>query len=281
MENNVLSAEQNEAFRKDGVLLLKGFYNIEEEIIPIQKAIYNIIGLYIKKYDLEIERQPFQPENFDDGLQQILKINRQYASEIYDTVKQIPAFIRLVANPKHEKILQQIFDTEIPGIAAAGYGIRIDHPREDKFRASWHQEFLSQLRSMEGIVCWSPLRSVTEDLGPVKICPGSHVEGVLKVSTTDPDNPNKSGAYALRLIDEEKYLAKYEVIAPLTEPGDLVLLDWHVLHCSGKNISNKSRWSMQMRYFNFDNDLGSRINWCGSFSAGVDVKSILPEYFVD
>jgi len=277
----LINEEDKAFFKENGVLILRGFYDIEKDIIPIQKAIYNIIGLVIKKYQLPVERKQFRPDCFDDGFQEVLKRNRKYASEIYDAVKQVPAFIRLVGNEKHEKIFSHLFYTDTPGVAAAGYGIRIDHPHEERFRAPWHQEFLSQLRSMEGVVYWSPLVKITDELGPVEFCLGSQAEGVLAVSTSDPSNPEKSGAYGVRIVDEEKYIAKYPLAAPLTEPGDLVILDWHVLHRSGINVAQTSRWSMQMRYFNFDDEMGIKLGWCGSFSAGVDVKTVLPEYILD
>jgi len=277
----MISDQEKASFKKDGVIILRGFYDLEKEIRPIQYAIYEIIGLVIEKYGLPISRQPFSAETFDSGYNELIGMNRSCGSEIYDAVKQIPAFIRLLANERHEQIFSKLFDTKLPGIAAAGYGIRIDNPREERFRATWHQEFLSQLRSMEGVVYWSPLLKITEELGPVEFCVGSQAEGVLPVRTSDPDNPEKSGAYGVRLADEEKYIAKYPQISPLTESGDLVILDWHVLHRSGKNISDRSRWSMQMRYFNFDDEMGTKLGWCGSFSAGIDVKAVLPEYILD
>jgi hypothetical protein len=38
---------------------------------------------------------------------------------------------------------------------------------------------------------------------------------------------------------------------------------------------------MQMRYFNFEDPTGIRIGWCGAFAAGVDVRQIHPELFLD
>lgn len=281
MNNKILSNNQVEEFHENGLLYLKSFYDVENDIIPIQKSIYGIIALIIKKYNLSIERESFQSDNFDCGFQELIKANRNYASEAYDAVKQIPAFIRLLADKKHERVFSQLFNTELPGIAAAGYGIRIDNPFEEKYLAPWHQEYLSQLRSLEGLVLWSPLLNICEELGPVEFCVGSQKEGVLPVRSSDPDNPDKSGAYGLRLVDEEKYISKYEIISPLTEIGDLVIMDWHLLHRSGQNTSQRSRWSMQMRYFNFDNEMGIKLGWCGSFSAGVNAKNIHPEYILD
>ncbi|HEX5337633.1 MAG TPA: phytanoyl-CoA dioxygenase family protein [Gallionella sp.] len=280
-QDRLLTEKQVADFNRDGVLILKGFYDLERDIQPIQKSIYEIIGLIIEKYNLSIVRPAYSPETFDAGFQQIIAANRAYGSEIYDAVKQIPAFIRLVTHPLHEQLFRELSPGSFPAIAAGGYGIRIDNPNEDRFRANWHQEYPTQLRSLDGVVYWSPLVPVTEDMGPVEFCPGSQVEGPVPVYTRDPKNPQKTGAYSLTLKDEESLLLKYPHISPLTVPGDLVIIDFLVLHASGHNRSQRSRWSMQLRYFNFKEPTGLAHGWKGSYAAGVDFRQIHPELCVD
>lgn len=272
-----LTEQQISDYNKDGYLILESFYDLGREIEPIQHSIYEVIGLIIKKHDLKILRRPFTASTFDDGYVDIIAIDRAIGGEVYDAVKQIPSFIRLLATDKHQSIFKQLFKNSIPGIAAAGYGIRIDNPYEDKFRAKWHQEYLSQLRSMEAFTLWSPLLDITKSLGPVDVCPGSHKEGVLKVSTGKGSGSN---AYSLQIVNESDYLDKYKIASPLINVGDLMIIDWHTLHRSGENNSTRSRWSMQMRYFNFNNQQAIDIGWCGSFASGVDVSAIHPEYVV-
>lgn len=277
----LLTDTQVAEFHRNGVLVLNGFYDLERDIRPIQKAIYEIIGLVIANYDLPITRSDFSPECFDAGFQQLIAANRAYGSEVYDAVKQIPAFIRLVGHPVHEQLFRELRPGSSPAVAAGGYGIRIDNPNEDRFRANWHQEYPAQLRSLDGLVYWSPLVPVTEELGPVEFCPGSQVEGAIPVYTRDKNNPEKSGAYSLTLKDEEHLLKKYPHVNPLTNPGDLVIVDFLVLHASGYNRSERSRWSMQLRYFNFAEPTGRAHGWKGSYAAGVDFRKVHPELCAD
>jgi len=272
----LLSPEQVETFRRDGLIIVPGFY-APAQIEPIQRAIYNVIGLIIEKYRLDIARAPFAPECFDDGYQMLIQAKRSYGGEVYDAVKQIPAFVRLLADPRHEQLVAQLRPGALPGIAGGGYGIRIDNPREEKFRANWHQEYPAQLRSLDGVVFWSPLVEITPEIGPVEFCPGSHREGPLPVVSADPENAGKQGAYALMLKDEATYLARYPHVSPLTKPGDLVLVDFLVLHASGHNTSHRSRWSMQFRYFNFHEPTGRAHGWKGSYASGVDFRTVHPE----
>lgn len=277
--NNYLTQQQVDEFNKDGVLVLPAFYQ-DEDIEKIQHGIYDIIGNVMVKNGMPDKRATFTPETFDQGYLDLIKANRAWGGEVYDAIKQIPAFIRLVAHPAHESIFSELRRNAMPGIAAAGYGIRIDNPYEDKYRAMWHQEYPAQLRSLDGLVFWSPLIPMTEELGPVVFCPGSHVEGPLPVCEVDPSNVGRSGAYALQVHNESHYIAKYNQLAPLTNPRDLIVVDFLVLHASGFNRSNRSRWSMQFRYFNFADPIGRNHAWSGSYAAGVDFRKIHPELFV-
>jgi hypothetical protein len=280
MSEGKLTPEQIAEFRSSGLLLVRNFYGIAEDIAPVQRGIYDVIGQVMKRNKVADTREPFNPLRFDDAYLELIKLNRAMGSQVYDAVKQIPAFFRLVSHPAHELIFRQLRDGAVPGIAGGGYGIRIDNPFEDKYRAMWHQEYPAQLRSLDGLVFWSPLVPVTKELGPVQFCPGSHLEGPLPVLTSDPDRSGRSGAYALMLNDEEKILRRYTKLAPLMSPGDLLIVDFLTLHASGNNRGERARWSMQFRYFNFAEPTGRSHGWKGSYAAGVDFRDIHPELTV-
>lgn len=276
-----LSSEQIQQFQRDGFLVIKGFYDLELDIVPIQRGIYQVIGQVLKRHGLQDTRDPFVAEHFDQGYQDLIKANRSYGGEIYDAVKQIPAFVRLLGIVEHETLFTQLRNDAIPGIAAGGYGIRVDNPGEERFRAPWHQEYPAQLRSLDGVVYWSPLVQVTPELGPVRLCVGSHRNGPVPVFTRDPLNPEKTGAYSLILKGEVELVSRYEEVAPLSNPGDLVIIDFLTLHSSGHNVGNRSRWSMQFRYFNFNEPVGMRHGWKGSYAAGVNFAQVHPELCLD
>lgn len=270
-----MTSELAQKFSNEGFYLNRGFYDYETEIMPIQQGIRDIISLVAEKY--KIEAPTSTPEEaMAKGYPAIIAVDRKYGGEVYDAIKQIPAFMQLVVAPKNVKLFTDLRPGSKPGIAAGGYGIRIDNPAEEKFSAPWHQEFPAQLRSLDGIVFWSPLLRVQPESGPVMICPGSHKEGPLPVFEDD-QGIGKSGAYALRMRREEEVLNKYERIAPLTNPGDLLIMDFLTVHASGRNVSNAPRWTMQWRLFNFADPAGIKIGWRGSFAAGVRFQDVIPE----
>ena len=109
----LLTTEQLEAFQRDGFVVVRGFYEAAE-IEPIQRGIHAIIGLVIEEQGLTIEQPPFAPENFDGGFQELIAHDRALGARVYDAVKQIPAFIRLVASTKHEAVVRQVRATDQP-----------------------------------------------------------------------------------------------------------------------------------------------------------------------
>lgn len=276
----LLSDEQREDFFENGFVVIKNFYDVESEIRPIQKAIYQIIGFVMERHSVSIAREPFEGENFDSGYLDLIAINRDFGGEVYDLVKQIPSFLRLIASKKAEELFCHLRNTDAPGIGAASYGIRIDNPIEEKFRSHWHQEFIVQPQSIDGVVFWTPLLKVTADMGPVIVCPRSHKDG-LCVYSKSKAYAKKIGAYKIGLSDEEATVAKYEKIAPLTSPGDLILMDFLTIHQSGFNKSHRPRWSIQSRFFNYKEVTGMRIGWKASVTAGTDVEKVFPDKFTE
>ena len=270
-----LTDQQRADFAERGVLVVPNFYDRATDIVPIQRGIHDVIGQVMRRHGRRDDRAPFDAAAFDDGYLRFIAEDRAWGGEVYDAVKQIPAFLRLVAHPAHETLFRELRADSIPGIAAGGYGIRIDNPSESRFRAQWHQEYPAQLRSIDGLVFWSPLVAVTPQLGPVQFCIGSHRDGAVPVCVGG--GPERSGAYALTLKDEADVIARYPVEAPLVAPSDLVVIDFLTLHASGHNQGDRSRWSMQFRYFNFSDPVGRGHGWKGSFAAGVDFRSIHPE----
>ncbi len=264
-----------EHFDQNGFALIPQFYDPERDIAPIREGIRRIVELVAVKHG--VAAPVATPEEaMGAGYLAVARANRVWGSEIYDAVKQIPAFLRLVSNSRNTELFERIRKGSIAGVAAGGFGIRVDSPGEEKYRAPWHQEFPAQLRSVDGIVFWSPLIVTTAAMGPVEVAVGSHREGVVPVYEDD-EGIGKTGAYALHLDREQERIASYERLAPGTKPGDLILMDFLTLHQSGQNLSDRPRWSMQFRLFNFNDPIGVQIGWRGSYAAGSNFADLLPE----
>ena len=269
----MLTHDQVESFNRNGYLVLKSFYD-KSEIQPIWGQISQVISILAEDEGIEIDKKG----DFDDGIMQLLAKDRKFIGRVYDAAKQLPAFCRLLCCTRHDEIFTALRPDSSPAVAAGGQGIRIDLPREERFRTIWHQDFLTQLRSRDSLVFWAPLRKLTPELGPVEVCVGSHRDGPRTVVVNEPPNdPTKPRGYRMVIRNEEKVVSGYERQAPLLDVGDLLVFDFMLIHQSSHNLSTKARWSMQMRYFNFLEPEGRRIEWVGSFAAGVKVGDVYPD----
>ncbi|MEW7007015.1 phytanoyl-CoA dioxygenase family protein [Lentilitoribacter sp. EG35] len=275
----MISDKDKAFFFEEGYVLLPNFFDLEEDIFPVLEGIHGVIQRVAQRHGICVDPTVFSVENFDANFQKILKLDRSFAAEIYDLVKQIPAFLRLICHTKSDSLFREIRECSMPGIGMGSYGIRIDNPSEDKFRSHWHQEFLYQPQSMDGIVFWTPLLPITDELGPVNILPRSHKNG-LGIYEYSEKYKDKQGVYHIGLADEARTVSKYEMIAPLTNPGDLLLMDFLTIHGSGLNRSERSRWSVQNRFFNFDDEVGAEIGWKAAGVTGACLENVFPNNIV-
>jgi len=267
-----------EQFEQNGFAYLPGFYDVATEIEPIREGVRQVVELVARKYGVDAPTSD-PDEAMGAGFNAIVAANRAWGSEIYDAVKQLPAFIRYISNERNTDLFQRVRKSAVPGLAGGGHGIRMDLPGEEKYRSHWHQEFPFQLRSLDGIVYWSPLIRITEDMGPVEVAVGSNREGIVPIVPIDKGF-GKTLGYQYYMDQEAKRLAKYERLAPCSSPGDLIIIDFLTLHQSGLNVSKIARWSMQFRIFNFADPTGLKIGWRGSFASHVDFAEVLPELAV-
>jgi hypothetical protein len=271
-----LSDTEVERFRTDGFVVLRGFYDLAD-IVAVQRALHHIIGLVIARHGLDIAQAPFQPDRFDDGFEALCAADRRFGGEVYDAAKLVPAFIRLAASEQNEAVLRQLRGTQIPGFARGGLGIRIDPPREDKYLANWHQEYLYQLRSLDGLTLWSPLVPVDDAVGPVRFCRGSHRDGIRPMHRRLPEQP---GPYGLAMCNDDSVVANYPQLAPHSQPGDAIIIDYLTIHRSTPNTGTRTRWSMQMRFFNFAEPTGLDHGWRRSIAEGEDPTAVHPEHHI-
>ena len=267
----MVSEEQLKQFENEGFAYFPSFYNLEEEILPIQKDIYNIISILIKKYKLSIKQEPFSSQTFDSGLQELLKEHRQLVSIIYDAVKKIPSYVKLACSKKNEEVAKILLKTKFVGFANRGYGIRMDNPSEDIFLTQWHQDYVSQLCAKNGVVLWSPLRDLTSEMGAVELCPSSHKEGIFRVQK------DGEGSYGLKIKNEDEIVKKYISLIPQVKAGDMVIINYLILHRSTPNRSKYTRWAMISRYFDFLDPVGISYGWKGGLQEGNSFEEIHPE----
>lgn len=270
--------DHKQELEEKGFTHIKSFYP-KDELIEINKKIIRIISTVFSRVSNKcIKNNKLDDGEVNDALNYMKFNRRDLISIIYDAVKTIPEFCRLVASEKNIELVKSMRNSDFVGITRGGEGIRIDLPGEKKFMAPWHQDYLSQFGSSDGLVFWAPLINISIDVGPLQVLVGSHKEGLLPIYYED--EKAEKNAYGMKILDQDTFVKKYKMVDLICEVGDLLLLDFKAIHRSGFNSYNGTRWSMQMRYFNFNDPLGISKGWPGGFGAGKTIAQIHPELIV-
>jgi len=278
-------AHELKTFEEKGFAVFKGFYDAAE-IAPIRLGISRIIDIMLRQHGLRTRESILESEqDFDSGYLDLIAKDRKLGGVVYDAVKQVPEFIQLLGGEKNTALARVARDSKAVGVISRGYGVRIDNPSEDKYLTHWHQDYFGHLHSPDGLVFWAPLRTVTLESGPVQFCVGSHRDGYAplyepKSNTYSKQSETTMYGTNLRIHREDEVIDKYKIEAPLAEAGDLVLIDFACIHRSSPNRSQKSRWTIQLRYFNFEHPQGQAYGWRGSYAFGRTWTDAHPELFV-
>jgi hypothetical protein len=264
------SSELRATFERDGFVVLRGWLDVARDLAPLQRELGLLIEHAARACGTRYE-VPDDPAAFDRGYLALVADNPRVQPLVYDMAKNLVAFQRLIVSERLAGLFRALRRTELAGTAPGANGVRIDRPGDDRRLAPWHQEFQYQFRSLDGITFWIPLVPVTAEMGPVVLARGSHRGGVEPLVDTSGSGEAEmaSGAYgALRLPDEDTIPERYELCAPLSNPGDVFAFDFLTLHASGANVGERARWTAQIRYFNFSDPFGASIRWMGGVKHG-------------
>jgi hypothetical protein len=271
-----------EDLERDGFLLLHEWLDIHTEIEPLQRELGSLIERAARACGARYA-VPDDPAAFDRGYLDLVASHPDVQPLVYDNAKNLIAFQRLIVSERLAGLFRALRGAELAGTAPGSNGVRIDRPSDDPRLAPWHQEFQYQFRSLDGVTFWIPLVPVTPEMGPVVLARGSHRGGVepLVDATGRGEADMAVGAYgALRIADEATIADRYELSAPVSNPGDVFAFDFLTLHASGANAGTRARWTVQIRYFNFGEPYGAQIRWMGGLKHGTtlrDANALLAE----
>ena len=107
----------------------------------------------------------------------------------------------------------------------------------------WHQDngvVIEEADETDMLTVWFSLEDTDIEQGPLKVVPGSHRPRLL---THCVNYKGKGG----RQIPEKLFLVDRTLPLPVKR-GDVIVLHRHTVHGSFSNVSDKIRWSFDLRY---------------------------------
>jgi len=171
----------------------------------------------------------------DEKYAALKRLAPKQKSRVYDLIKYLDS-LHLVA--RTGPIMESIKLLSKGPFLIDRVQIRIDDESNDRL-LPLHQEVYGQI-SWRCINAWVPLVSVTPQSGALRIVPGSHTAGHLAHRFYSELN-NAHG------VNEENINIK-DIVTPSLDAGDAVIFHPFLVHGSGTNAGDKTRWTMVARY---------------------------------
>jgi len=224
-------------FRRNGFVLLKGFFG-PEEVERIRQDAKKIFLAQLLRHGLLASGDVPETE-FEAALYRYFQLHFADFGHAGKQVQHMVSLHRLSLDPRIMDALARL------GLAFPVINTRpvlyFNTPHLAKEEVYWrvfpHQDWRSTQGSLDSIVVWLPLARVDRALGALEVVPGSHKLGLVTREVV-----NSFGK--VDCFTDRDFLA-IEV-----EPGDALFFSTFLVHRSGVNSTDSIRWSCHFRYNN-------------------------------
>jgi len=254
-----------ELFRQSGCFVAKNLID-RTLLLNVQRYINGLIDLMYNRLGQARAAAPDHLGRFDDGFRQLNQINREYGGIVYRACRRLLPVHSLSVDPALCALSAQLMKTDLM-VSCNLKAVRIDQPSEDKYLFGWHQDYPYIQDSQDGVVYWLPLHDVDEINGCLKVALASHHQGIRKVRVKDSENVNRNGAHTIELLDPNEHQRYVNLSVPL-KFGDALVFSTLLLHASSANLSQQTRWTLQIRHGNFRDTLAIKLGWPGGMIEG-------------
>ncbi len=264
-------------YQCEGWVLLKGFYDTSEDLIPIHREVNQLVNLKLNEMGVKPDADSLDTISNRNFLSLCGK-NRDRAGEIYRATRHFQGTHQLLVKERNLALAKLLMNTDYVNVIPY-VPLRIDIKGEEKYLFDWHQDYPYTQGSMDGIVIWAPLFDVFCGEGGVKFIPQSHKKGVHPVIVNDKENMNKNGAHSIRIANPELF-EKQQAYSMDVMAGDALVFSTLLVHKSLPLTRGDIRWTTQLRYGNF-NDLDSiKRGWPGGMIEGNWFEKDHPEFVI-
>ncbi len=239
----IINNKQIQSYKKNGYIILDDFFN-QKELTNFKDAVIKIIHFGLvkasKDHHIKINPNDLVGKELHEGITALEEVDHKFISDIYDTISFIPQFLRITSKAEISQCINQLTGHDLDSPTYIDQSkCRIDQPLDPyKTKVPWHQETVYYVPGSDFVQTWAPLivdASVTN--GTIEICPGSHGE-IAKQSYHEGEDD-----YYKYVVDDD-VIKKYNPISVEMKLGQLLIFAPTLIHRSGNNQSNQTRYSL-------------------------------------
>lgn len=234
-------------YKKNGYLILRNcinkkiFHNFDNNVLEIIIRELNNKKINIKKNSL-----------IHEGLKVLAKKYPETSSKVYRSINRSYFFLKFIQNYKIASLAAQLIGTNINKLSCLNPTFRFDIPGDLLHARLWHQEsnyFKDVSKGSDGIVCWIPMNKAYAKNGSVILAVGSHKLGYISSNQT-AGKKYRSAQHEI----PDKLIQNFKKKFVHANVGDLAFINFHLVHSSGKNVSQFVRCTSQIRFVRNDGD---------------------------
>ena len=230
-------------FREFGYLQISSLVD-KEYIESFEAAFFEIF----KTYSGLNTTKNFDSEDFVTVFKKFRQKNEVRLNGLFRSITKIQSFKNLFSNEKVLRLLGEIFNMPSAALIISEYQFRIDEPKDNLFTLDWHQDgayYEQDKDGKSGIVLNVCIQNCKKEMGSPELVKGSHKDGKFKSKKY-----HKAVSNTLQHNTNSEHIDKNKIVILEPHIGDVVIYDMNLIHKSGFNFSNKSRFSAISRAFN-------------------------------
>jgi ectoine hydroxylase-related dioxygenase (phytanoyl-CoA dioxygenase family) len=228
------------AYREDGYLLMKGFFQ-REQIEAIRNEAKQVFIAQMRRHGI-VETDELSEAEFEAGMFRLFETD---IATLTNCGKQVQHLISLHRLSLSEPVVEAVksLGLAFPNVSTRPllyFNSRRLAKKEVYWRLSVHQDWRSMQGSLDAIVLWVPLIDIDRDLGALEVIPGSHKMGLLDSEMSDGYGHISASTNLPEPVPVE------------VEAGDALFFSAFLVHQSGTSTTDSIRWSCHFRYNNLD-----------------------------
>ena len=251
MKKNLLLKKKLKA---QGYIVIKNLISKRK----IKLLILDLIKLFLYEMGLK-DTNPsiklLENKNFHKKLIDFRKKEPEKFSIVYNIIKGNSCLMSILNDKKILNYASKILETDKTSIWNGEFQLRMDTPFDKRNSLDWHQDASyyrdKTIDGSNGLVMWIALsKNIKKRHGAIKVCPGSHKEGVL--STKNVVAKSRKFKKSLKTISRKinkRFISRYNPKVIESKRGDLIIMDLRTFHKSGLNKSAYIRISTLNRVF--------------------------------
>lgn len=164
---------------------------------------------------------------------QLAQDSPEVVTAVYDALRDNPHLVSLGQNPKITDQVKSVLDQPV---LYHKVPLRIDVPFENKELAFWHQDDFYVGGNARELTVWIPLQDTFAHTGALSVMKGSHANGAIPHVYPIGKKTIPTG-----IFDAPINIAEMDY-------GDALFFSSFLVHSSNLNVSDKIRYSIQLRY---------------------------------